>query len=448
MDTWDDLCTRLLHLLQDKTGQQGLFAIASFIIFGKIPNSQDGTDLLPCGASVVTLYLDALNSLAMDKVLALIDLADESLLLYPYKDVPRCWRRLLADAGLLRAMLLLRRWNGEITTARQLIHDLDIVMVVSGAPGLERREIANQVLDTVQDWLTTHRSKDDQQVVAETLTTKEKSAVEITLERPVQRLQECPSFFWFANHVCKATPVIIPHAIDHWPAMSSRPWQSARYLLDIAADRVVPVEIGRYTDAGWQQMMMRFEDFVRIHVQNPQTPPAYLAQHDLFRQIPRLEKDILVPDYCYVSPDYSEEEGEPPEEVIKNAWFGPRGTVSPLHHDPYHNLLAQVVGTKYLRLYSPGETDKLYPHEGLMSNTSQVDVGDPDLARFPSFATADYVECVLQPGELLYIPVSFISETIEETKNTIYCVNSRNGGIMSSLSIQASASVSGFSNKD
>merc|ERR1712080_720870 len=81
------------------------------------------------------------------------------------------------------------------------------------------------------------------------------------------------------------------------------------------------------------------------------------------------------------------------------------GTISPLHHDPYHNLLAQVVGQKYIRLYDRSLTQFLYPHENtIMSNTSQVDVEDWDESKFPKFGETQYFECILKEGEMLYIP--------------------------------------------
>ncbi|CAL1532357.1 unnamed protein product [Lymnaea stagnalis] len=63
------------------------------------------------------------------------------------------------------------------------------------------------------------------------------------------------------------------------------------------------------------------------------------------------------------------------------------------------------MGEKYVRLYSKEHSDSMYPHEGhLLHNTSQIDLDSPDLDQFPKFANLPCLECVLKPGDMLYIP--------------------------------------------
>ena len=74
------------------------------------------------------------------------------------------------------------------------------------------------------------------------------------------------------------------------------------------------------------------------------------------------------------------------------------------------SIWPQVVGTKYVRLYAPSETPKLYVRGaeagGLCAqgNMSEVDVEAPDLDRHPRFVDAAYEEVVMRPGEMLFIP--------------------------------------------
>uniref|UniRef100_A0A3Q4HDK2 Lysine-specific demethylase 8 n=1 Tax=Neolamprologus brichardi TaxID=32507 RepID=A0A3Q4HDK2_NEOBR len=206
-------------------------------------------------------------------------------------------------------------------------------------------------------------------------------------ESAVPRIR-CPSLESFkTNYLLPLKPVILEGIIDHWPAFNKHPW-SIEYLRSVAGCRTVPVEVGsRYTDEDWSQTLLTVNEFIDRYILNKVTVP------DLFCD------DIRLPDYCCLG------EGDE-EDITVNAWFGPGGTVSPLHQDPQQNFLAQVVGSKYIRLYSPEDTGKLYPHQSqLLHNTSQVQVENPDAERFPEFAKAPYLECVLQPGDVLFIPV-------------------------------------------
>src|SRR6185503_10093004 len=48
-------------------------------------------------------------------------------------------------------------------------------------------------------------------------------------------------------------------------------------------------------------------------------------------------------------------------------WFGPAGTVTPLHHDTIMLFHAQVVGRKRWRLISPLDTPRLYNYNNVFS---------------------------------------------------------------------------------
>jgi hypothetical protein len=85
-------------------------------------------------------------------------------------------------------------------------------------------------------------------------------------------------------------------------------------------------------------------------------------------------------------------------------WFGPAGTVTPLHHDLTNNFMAQIIGRKRVRLIAPCEVNQLYNHRHCFS---PVDGRAPDLQRFPAMDGVQLLDCELAPGEILFLPVGW-----------------------------------------
>ncbi|KAH8380032.1 hypothetical protein KR009_008565 [Drosophila setifemur] len=195
-------------------------------------------------------------------------------------------------------------------------------------------------------------------------------------------------------------PTLLLNTIHHWPALEK--WLDLNYLLQVAGNRTVPIEIGsNYASEEWSQQLVKIRDFLQRQFgkNKGNQEIEYLAQHELFSQIPALKRDICIPDYCTIGKE------DQPGAVDIKAWLGPAGTISPMHYDPKHNLLCQVFGSKKIILAAPKDTENLYPHESeFLGNTSQIDAANLDFDSHPLVRKVKFFELLLQPGDCLYMP--------------------------------------------
>ncbi|KAJ9451908.1 JmjC domain-containing protein F [Diplonema papillatum] len=204
----------------------------------------------------------------------------------------------------------------------------------------------------------------------------------------------------------KERPVVLAGdpEVAAWPALER--WVDPAYLLSVAGWRTVPIELGSKRKGTWREATEVFRDFVLNRLcasaEDSVVEPAYLAQHELLKQISALSKDITLPSALN---GVVEE-----DQVIINCWIGTADTVTELHKDSFDNLFVQVAGYKYVRLYAPAQAKRLYVSKRGCSgaeaqgNCSAVRCEAEDYSQYPLAEDAQYLECVLGPGEALFIP--------------------------------------------
>ena len=67
-------------------------------------------------------------------------------------------------------------------------------------------------------------------------------------------------------------------------------------------------------------------------------------------------------------------------------------------------VIAQVAGRKRYRLIPAAQWHRVHNREGVFS---EVDAARPDLDRYPEFRDATVLDFVLEPGEVLFMPVGW-----------------------------------------
>ncbi|WJF90193.1 cupin-like domain-containing protein [Paraburkholderia bonniea] len=216
----------------------------------------------------------------------------------------------------------------------------------------------------------------------------------------VMRHEKLPREVFFEEYYHQNRPVIITGMFDDWPARKK--W-SLDYFRAQCGTSDVEVQFGRDTDASYEinQMAlkrnMRLNEFIDLIEQSGPTNNFYLTANNTLHN--RL---ALAPLWQDTLPIHEYLDTKSPDTGF--FWLGPAGTRTPFHHDLTNNFMTQIVGRKRVTLVPLCDTPFMY---NLTHCYSQVDGKAIDYNLFPDMRHAQLIECTLQPGELLFVPIGW-----------------------------------------
>ena len=194
----------------------------------------------------------------------------------------------------------------------------------------------------------------------------------------------------FRARAMQGLPFIMTGVVDRWPLLALTPAD----LRERYSHLRVRARVGDYINTAFHpdraMQDMSLGEYLDLAPGTDVLPP-YVGNLEL-RELNRM---------CHW-PAYFDKMGPP------RFWIGPERTMTPLHCDYDDNIFAQIWGTKRIFLAPPHHDAFLYPSEAnAILFGSPVDPEAPDYERFPLARQAALVECVIEPGEMLYVPAGW-----------------------------------------
>ncbi|VDI62083.1 Hypothetical predicted protein [Mytilus galloprovincialis] len=282
--------------------------------------------------------------------------------------------------------------QGDITEA---IYHLE--MAVKGAPEEKEYKWLLQKLKRILK-IKTIQEKGLQRV---------KPGVEFPSYKQVDRIsaQDLTVEEFFHNYECTSTPVIITNV-----QMTRVPW-TLNHVKEIAGNCTVTLKKPVKQSVEWARLensqTVPVSTYINQIIDNTLAEPLYLFDWSLPINCPSLAKELTIPKYFAGDFLKRTEEGSLYKDSWPSLFVAPEGITSELHVDAFGSnfWMALFQGKKRWVFFPQSDVPYLYPeYEHSLDPVFAVDLSRPDLTQYPLLQLTTPIECVLEPGDVLFVP--------------------------------------------
>lgn len=206
---------------------------------------------------------------------------------------------------------------------------------------------------------------------------------------------------FFEQYYFRNRPVLIQGALSDWPALER--W-TPEYLKSQCGQQIIEVQYGREQDPDYEinqahfKKQLPFAECIDLIHDTDESNNFYITANNTGtngQALQALWKDAPV------IGEYLKTTGQ---QYPGFFWYGPKGTITPLHHDLTNNFMAQVKGRKLVRMVPPSYLPHIYNYRHCYSS---VDLGNIDYTKFPAMRNVRMIDVILEPGDLLFLPIGY-----------------------------------------
>ena len=309
----------------------------------------------------------------------------------------------IANADKRALSQLSEEWRRWIFTNKQRKCNDEQLIATLISEGIDQEIARYAVKSTGVEASPPLQSVDPQQLqkLESIFTVKRQLGALSTASGQIERRDRISQQEFLENYYATNTPLVLTGMARDWPAMSK--W-TPDYIKANYGDVEVEVQLNRESNPDYEieiakhKQTMNLGTYTDWVTQGGMTNDFYMVANNGNLDRPEL-KGLF--DDIQILPEFFN-----PEDCKGRVffWFGPAGTITPLHHDCMNIMMAHIYGRKRWRLINPIYTPLLYNHIGVFS---QIDLENPDITKFPLFKEVQVSEVVLSPGEILFVPVGW-----------------------------------------